>query len=47
LSRAPVLDAATGAAMRTFPPIITISISLSLNHLVLHGGENGLALGQS
>jgi hypothetical protein len=47
LPSAPVLDAATGAAMRTFPPMLTISIGLSLNQLGLHGGKKGFALVQS
>src|ERR1019366_2353399 len=47
LSRAPVLDAATGAAMRTFSPMLTISIDLGLNQVDLHGGKNGFALAQS
>ena len=47
LSRAPVLDGTTGPAMRTFSPMLTISIDLGLNQLGLHGGKNGFALGQS
>jgi len=47
LARAPVLDGAPRAAMRTFPAMITISIGLGLNQLRLHRGENGLALGQA
>jgi len=33
--------------MRTFSPMLTISIDLGLNQLGLHGGKNGFALGQS
>ena len=47
LARAPVLDAAPRAAMRTFPAMITIYFGLGLNQLRLHRGENGLALGQA
>ena len=47
LARAPILDGAPRAAMRTFPAMITISIGLGLNQLRLHRGENGLALGQA
>jgi len=32
--------------MLALPPMLTIYISLSLNQLGLHAGENGLALGQ-
>ena len=46
LPSAPVLDGATGAAVRTGPPMLTISIGLRLNQLGLHRGENGLALSQ-
>ena len=46
LPRAPVLDGATEASVRTGPPTLTIFIGLRLNQLGLHCGENGFALGQ-